>query len=170
MIRREDVYRIGKLGKAHGVKGELSMMIDDDTFDRVEAEYLILEMDGIMVPFFMEEYRFKTDDTVLVKFEDVDTQERAKQLTGTEVFFPRALAQEDETGELSYAQLVGFTIINAADKSEAGVIVSVDEQTVNIMFELTDGRLIPAAEELIDGIDIEKKEITMIIPEGILDL
>lgn len=170
MIRREDVYRIGKLGKAHGVKGELSMMIDDDTFDRVEAEYLILEMDGIMVPFFMEEYRFKTDDTVLVKFEDVDTQERAKQLTGTEVFFPRALAQEDETGELSYAQLVGFTIINAADKSEAGVIASVDEQTVNIMFELTDGRLIPAAEELIDGIDIEKKEITMIIPEGILDL
>lgn len=170
MIRREDVYRIGKLGKAHGVKGELSMMIDDDTFDRVEAEYLILEMDGIMVPFFMEEYRFKTDDTVLVKFEDVDTQERAKQLTGTEVFFPRALAQEDETGELSYAQLVGFTIINAADKSAAGVIASVDEQTVNIMFELTDGRLIPAAEELIDGIDIEKKEITMIIPEGILDL
>lgn len=170
MIRREDVYRIGKLGKAHGVKGELSMMIDDDTFDRVEAEYIILEMDGIMVPFFMEEYRFKTDDTVLVKFEDVDTQERAKQLTGTEVFFPRALAQENETGELSYAQLVGFTIINAADKSEAGVIASVDEQTVNIMFELTDGRLIPAAEELIDGIDIEKKEITMIIPEGILDL
>lgn len=170
MIRREDVYRIGKLGKAHGVKGELSMMIDDDTFDRVEAEYLILEMDGIMVPFFMEEYRFKTDDTVLVKFEDVDTQERARQLTGTEVFFPRALAQEDETGELSYAQLVGFTIIDAADESEAGVIASVDEQTVNIMFELTDGRLIPAAEELIDGIDIEKKEITMIIPEGILDL
>lgn len=170
MIRREDVYRIGKLGKAHGVKGELSMMIDDDTFDRVEAEYLILEMDGIMVPFFMEEYRFKTDDTVLVKFEDVDTQERARQLTGTEVFFPRTLAQENETGELSYAQLVGFTIIDAADESEAGVIASVDEQTVNIMFELTDGRLIPAAEELIDGIDIEKKEITMIIPEGILDL
>lgn len=170
MIRKEDVYRIGKLGKAHGVKGELSMMIDDDTFDRVEAEYLILEMDGIMVPFFMEEYRFKTDDTVLVKFENVDTQERARQLTGTEVFFPRALAQEDETDGLSYAQLVGFALINVADGSKVGVIASVDEQTVNIMFELTDGRLIPAAEELIDDIDIEKKEITMIIPEGILDL
>ncbi len=170
MIRKEDVYRIGKLGKAHGVKGELSMMIDDDTFDRVEAEYLILEMDGIMVPFFMEEYRFKTDDTVLVKFENVDTQERARQLTGTEVFFPRALAQEDETDGLSYAQLVGFALINVADGSKVGVIASVDEQTVNIMFELTDGRLVPAAEELIDDIDIEKKEITMIIPEGILDL
>lgn len=69
MIRREEVYRIGKLGKAHGIKGELSMMIDDDVFDRVDAEYLVLEVDGIMVPFFMEEYRFKTDDTVLVKLD-----------------------------------------------------------------------------------------------------
>ena len=92
MIRREDVYKIGKLGKAHGIKGEVSMMVDDDIFDRVDAEYLVLEVDGIMVPFFMEEYRFKTDETALVKFEGVDTQERAKELTGTEVFFPRELA------------------------------------------------------------------------------
>ena len=46
MIRREDVYKIGKLGKAHGIKGEVSMMVDDDIFDRVDAEYLVLEVDG----------------------------------------------------------------------------------------------------------------------------
>ena len=100
MIRREDVYRIGKLGKAHGIKGEVSMMFDDDIFDRMDAEYLVLDIDGIMVPFFMEEYRFKSQETVLVKFEGVDTQERAKELTGTEVFFPRELANEDESDVL----------------------------------------------------------------------
>ena len=31
----------------------------DDVFDRTESEYLILEVDGILVPFFMEEYRFQ---------------------------------------------------------------------------------------------------------------
>lgn len=170
MIRREEVYRIGRIGKTHGIKGELSVMIDDDTFDRVEADYLVLEIDGIMVPFFMEEYRFKSDDVVLVKFDGVDTQERARQLTGTEVYFPRALAQEDETEGLSYAQLVGFAILNAADGSKVGDIAAVDEQTVNIMFELTDGRLLPAPEELIEDIDVENKEITMVIPEGILEL
>ena len=170
MIRREDVYKIGKLGKAHGIKGEVSMMVDDDIFDRVDAEYLVLEVDGIMVPFFMEEYRFKTDETALVKFEGVDTQERAKELTGTAVFFPRELADNADDDTLSYAQLVGFTLLNAADGKAVGVVEAVDEQTINIMFELADGRLIPASEELIAGIDTEKKVITMIIPEGILEL
>ncbi len=170
MIRQEEVYRIGKLGKAHGVRGEVSMQVDDDVFDRVEAEYLVLEMDGILVPFFMEEYRFKTDTTALVKFEGVDTQERARQLTGTEVFFPREIAAADESDELSYAQLVGWQVVNAADGQRVGVIDFVDEQTVNIMFELSDGTLIPASEELIAAIDGQKQEITMIIPEGILDL
>ena len=170
MIRREDVYRIGKLGKAHGIKGEVSMMVDDDIFDRVDAEYLVLDIYGIMVPFFMEEYRFKSQETVLMKFEGVDTQERAKELTGTEVFFPRELANEDESDVLRYAQLVGFTVINNADGEAIGEISAVDEQTVNIMFELFDGRLIPASEELIADIDTEKKTITMIIPNGILEL
>lgn len=170
MIRREEVYKIGRLGKTHGIKGELSMMIDDDVFDRVDADYLVLELDGIMVPFFMEEYRFKTDDTVLVKFEGVDTQQRARELTGVDVYFPREMADSDDSDELSYAQLVGYVVRNAADGREVGEIAAVDEQTINIMFELVDGRLIPASEELIAGIDTEKREITMIISEGILDL
>lgn len=76
MIRRDEVYKIGKLGKPHGVKGEITFAITDDVFDRVDAEYLVLDIDGILVPFYLEEYRFKNDENVLVKFEDIDTQER----------------------------------------------------------------------------------------------
>ena len=88
MIREEEVYQIGKLGKTHGVKGEISFLFDDDVFDRVDTDYLILKIDGIFVPFFIEEYRFKSDSNAIVKFEDIDTQERARELTGCEVFFP----------------------------------------------------------------------------------
>ena len=167
---KDEVYKIGKLGKAHGIKGEVSMFVDDDVFDRVDAEYLILELDGIMVPFFMKEYRFKTDETALIKFEGIDTQERARELTGADVFFPREMAESEEGDELSYAQLVGYTLINANDGKDVGEIAYIDEQTINIMFELTDGRLIPASEELITDIDTEKKTITLNIAEGILDL
>ncbi len=165
-----EVYKIGRLGKAHGIKGEVSMFVDDDVFDRVDAEYLILERDGSMVPFFMEEYRFKTDETALIKFEGIDTQERARELTGADVYFPREMAETQDNDELSYAQLVGYTLINSNDGEEVGEIAYIDEQTINIMFELTDGRLIPASEELITDIDMEKKTITLNIAEGILDL
>lgn len=79
MIREEEVYKIGKLGKTHGIKGELSFLFDDDVFDRVDADYLVLMVDGILVPFFLEEYRFRSDSNAIVKFEDIDTQDRARE-------------------------------------------------------------------------------------------
>lgn len=107
---------------------------------------------------------------MLVKFDGVDTQERARELTGTEVFFPRELADETESDDLSYARLVGFTLLNAADNTAVGTISAIDTQTINIMFELADGTLIPASEELITDIDTENNIITMTIPDGILEL
>lgn len=170
MIKEQSVYKIGVIGKAHGVKGELSIQIDDDIFDRVDAEYLVLKLDGIFVPFFMEEYRFKSDSVALVKFEGVDTQERARELTGVEVYFPRELAEQDESAELSYSALVGYTLIDDNSGKPVGTIACVDEQTINIMFELEDGRLIPASEELIVDVDQQARIITLDIPDGILDL
>ena len=168
MIRREEVYKIGRIGRAHGLKGELSVQISDDVFDRVDAEYLVLEIDGIMVPFFMEEYRFKTDETVLIKFEGIDTQERARELTGIDIYFPHSLAEQSEDDELSYAQLVGYSVINAADGKAVGEIAYVDEQTINIMFELTDGALLPASEELIQEVDTTERTVKLLIPEGLV--
>ena len=169
MIRKEEVYKIGKLGKAHGVKGEISFLFDDDVFDRTDADYLVLDIDDIMVPFFIEEYRFKTDDNALMKFEGIDTQERARELTGCDVYFHRELAESDEE-HLSWAAIRGFELIDANTGKSAGRIASVDDATINILFELEDGKLIPASEELITNVDTKKQQIFINLPEGILEL
>ena len=145
------------------------MAFDDDIFDRVDADYLVLDIDGILVPFFMEEYRFRSDTVCLVKFSGIDTQQRAQELTGCDVFFPRALAEEgDEMPSL--ASLVGFEIVNDADGETVGRIAAIDDSTVNILFELENGTLIPASDELITDIDAERRTIKMNIPEGLLDI
>jgi 16S rRNA processing protein RimM len=169
MIRQEEVYKIGRLGKAHGVKGEVSFQFDDDVFDRTDADYLILDIDGILVPFFMEEYRFRSDALALVKFCDVDTQERASELTGSNVYFPRALA-EDEEGMPSLASLIGFDLVEAKDGIRVGTIATIDDSTANLLFELEDGRLIPASDDLITDINIKERTIKMEIPEGLLEI
>ena len=168
MIKKEEVYKIGRLGKSHGIKGEISFQFDDDVFDRVDADYLVLEIDGILVPFFMEEYRFRSDSLALVKFCDIDTQERASELTGCDVYFPRDLADEDDTPTL--ASLVGFDLIEASNNKKVGTIASIDDSTANILFEMEDGKLIPATDDLITRIDMQKRTITMQIPEGLLDI
>ena len=169
MIKQEEVYKIGRLGKSHGVKGEVSFQFDDDIFDRVDADYLVLDIDGILVPFFMEEYRFRSDTICLVKFKGIDTQQRAQELTGCDVFFPRSLAEEgDEMPSLS--MLVGFEIISVPDGSAIGKIAAIDDSTANILFELEDGTLIPANDNLIEMIDADQQQIKMEIPQGLLAL
>jgi 16S rRNA processing protein RimM len=169
MIKKEDVYKIGRLGKAHGVKGEVSFQFDDDIFDTSDADYLILEIDGILVPFFMEEYRFRNDSLALVKFCNIDTQQRASELTGCDVYFPRSIAEEQSEG-LSLTSLVGFDLIEANKKEKIGIIATIDDSTQNILFELEDGKLIPASIELITNIDTQHRQIVMNIPEGLLTI
>ena len=169
MIKEEDVYKIGRLGKTHGVRGEISFLFDDDVFDRTDADYLILRVDGILVPFFIEEYRFKSDANAIVKFDGIDTQERARELTGCDVYFPRSLAEGDD-GDISWSILVGFDILEAKSGKAVGRIAAIDDATMNILFELEDGRLVPASEDLITAIDQEARTITMHIPEGLLEL
>lgn len=174
MIRHEEVYKIGETGKPHGVKGEINLMFDDDVFDRVDAEYLVLDIDGILVPFFMEEYRFKSGSTALVKFCDINDKEQAAALTGRTAYFPKSLSDRDEN-DITWDEIKGFRLIdkNVYNK-EIGTIMSVDNSTANILFEVTDDNgnelLIPAAEEFILEIDTEKKEITASLPDGLLDL
>lgn len=174
MIRQEEVYKIGKIGKPHGINGEVSFMFDDDVFDRTDSDYLILLIDGILVPFFFEEYRFKGSETALVKFCGIDTKEQARELTGCDVYFARELAEGSELPPTLHS-VTGFTMVeNNCDGNPIGIITHVDDSTENILFNVMtpDGRdiLIPASEDFINDIDMEKREIRVCLPEGLLDL
>ena len=71
MIKPEDVYLIGRLTRTHGIKGEMELQFTDDAFDRGEVDYVVLLLDGIFVPFFFEDYRFKNNEAALIKFADI---------------------------------------------------------------------------------------------------
>ena len=173
MIKKEEVYKIGLFNKPHGIHGELQFTFTDDIFDSVDCDYLICLLDGIFVPFFIEEYRFRSDSTALVKLEGIDTAERARMFTNVEVYFPVKHAEEAEDGELSWNFFVGFRMEDVRH-GELGEVVEVDTTTVNTLFvvEQEDGEelLIPAQEEFIVEINQEKKLITVELPEGLLNL
>lgn len=171
MIKKEEVFKIGVINKPHGVKGEVSFSFTDDIFDRVEdCDYLILMMDGILVPFFWEEYRFKSDNVALVKFEGIDTAERAKMFTNVEVYFPKKYM--DEQNEItSWNFFVGFQV-NDVRHGALGEIVDVDDATMNVLFVIEkegEELLLPAHEEFILDLDKKNRVLTVEIPEGLLD-
>ena len=172
MIKKENTYRIGRITKAHGLKGEVVFNFEDDIFDRVECPYLICEVDGILVPFFIEEYRFKNDSSALMKFEDIDSVEQAQRLLGSEVYFENKYIEEGDAEEVSLNYFIGFTLTDT-DGHTIGRITGIDDQTENWLFEVetaTSSVLIPAHDDFITAINHQNKTIEMNLSEGLLDL
>lgn len=170
MIRSEEVYKIGVFNKPHGIKGELQFTFTDDIFDRVNCDYLICLLDGILVPFFIEEYRFRSDTTALMKLEGVDSDRQARMFTNVEVFFPKKYLDEDDNEVLTWQYFIGFRVLDK-QHGDLGEITAVDDSTMNILFYIEkDGEelLLPAHEEFIRNIDKKKREILVQIPEGLL--
>ncbi len=168
MIREDEVYRIGTITRTHGTQGEVSMTFTDDVWDRTDTDYLVLCMDGIMVPVYMESYRFRSDTVVLIKFQDYDTSEEAVELCGTQVFFPLALAQAPTENGYTWQYFTGFRV-DDVEAGTLGVIEHVEDSTANVLFQVGD-RLLPAAEELILNVDHEQRILTMQLPSGLLEL
>lgn len=172
MIRPEEVYCIGKFTRTHGVQGEMALSFTDDVFDRVDCPYLVCDMDGILVPFFIEEYRFKSNSVALIKFERIDTSEEAAIFTNKEAYFPKDYADQAEDGEYSWQYFIGFTTEDATH-GYLGELVAVDESTINTLFvvERPNGEelLIPAQEEFIEELDHDKRIIKFNLPDGLLE-
>ena len=137
MIKKEEVYKIGLFNKPHGIHGELQFTFTDDIFDRVDCDYLICLLDGIFVPFFIEEYRFRSDSTALVKLEGVDSAERARMFTNIEVYFPVKHAEEAEEEELLVPAQEEFIV--GIDQKQKLITVELPEGLLNLE-ELEDDR------------------------------
>ena len=169
MLRKEDFIYFGKFTKPHGTKGEIGIagegfLLGDD------CDFVACDIDGILVPFFFESVRPKSNDTLIVKVERMEDAEEVRYLTNREAFIPRKWVEESE--EVSLGYFIGFT---ATDRTlgHIGEIVDIDDSTMNTLFVVeNDGEeiLIPAQEELIADIDHDGQTITFDLPEGLVSL
>lgn len=174
MIAREEVFSIGRFMKPHGVKGEIALNLHNDVFAQGEYPYLVCDIEGILVPFFVSSFRYKGTNTGLVRFEGVDDEKQAHRFDGIEAYLHRSLfkGEEMEGEDYSWNFFVGFTVIDA-QYGEIGVIEDVDDDTANVLFIIRtaegDEVLIPAAEDLIEGFDEEEQVLHTQLPEGLFD-
>jgi 16S rRNA processing protein RimM len=164
-----ETYKIGTLTRTHGIGGELSMNFTDDVWDRADADYVFLEVDGIQAPFFVEGWRFRSDSVALLKFQDIDSSEDANEYVGADVYFPHSLTPEpDEDDEYTWRHFTGWQVVDA-QAGPIGIIDYVEDSTVNTIF-CVDGKLVPANEDFIERIDAKERIVYMTLPEGLLDL
>lgn len=177
MISAEHLTSIGRFGKPHGVKGELSAVVDAEVDFDADVPNIFVDMDGLMVPFFIASSRAKGSESVLLTLEGVDTQEKALPFVNKTIYVATDSIQqeydEDDNDGVYLDDLIGYRL-DDVDGSHIGTIESFDDSTENYLFGVrtVGGRsiLIPAASDLMIDIDSDAKTITMNLPEGIIDL
>jgi len=172
VISRKDILQVGSTQKPYGIKGEIIIRFRKAEYADVETEYYFLEIEGIPVPFFVEEFTYSTDVTARVKFEDVDDEIAAARYVNTDVYLPRELVKSQEEQTMAdWDYFTGFTVIDQHGV-KLGVIEEVDDSTLNVLFVVRkDGKeyLIPATEDFIVAIDEENNLIEMYLPEGLIE-
>jgi 16S rRNA processing protein RimM len=183
MIQREEIAKIGNFNKPHGIKGELSFSFTNDVFSESKNPFFICELDGIFVPFRVENSRFTSDTAALIKLKTIDSDEQARLLTNKDVYFDKKqfnagggdVARHVSTTTWDYFR--GFLLIDEIH-GEIGIISDVDDTTDNVLFVIDStaetrhatSLLIPAAEEFITHVDDDGKKIFVKLPDGIFDL
>jgi 16S rRNA processing protein RimM len=175
MIKQEDVFKIGYFTKPHGIKGEIGFVCTYPLFEQPGDLFLICETEGLLVPFFIEAYRNKTDTLSLIKLAGVDTEEAVRVFSKREAY--HLLSQKIDTGDPNASgtdrnSLLGYFVYDSA-ASLLGEITAIDESTANILWRIDrQGKelLLPAVNEWIVAVDHRKKQLTVAIPEGLLEL
>ncbi|MBN1462789.1 MAG: 16S rRNA processing protein RimM [Paludibacteraceae bacterium] len=172
MITKNEVVEVGKTVKPHGVKGEISFIFSRNNFDEENMPYFIFEIEGLLVPFFIENFRYKTTSSALVKLEGINSDEQARELCNKTIYIHQQFALKETEQELEINYFVGFEV-QEQKLGSLGKIIEVDTGTENTLFILDfDGKelLIPATDDFISSIDEKNQIIHMILPKGLVNL
>jgi 16S rRNA processing protein RimM len=108
-------------------------------------------------------------DHLILKFKGVDTISDAEKLAGAEVAIPfeqRAALAEDEVYQ---SDLVGCEVVDGAGRS-LGVVTDFEETGGTPVLRIGENLLIPFAKSICTDIDLHRKQITVSLPDGLLDL
>ena len=166
MIQANELIRIGTMRRPHGKSGELQCQMDNDYWNEAEADFLILLLDGIFVPFRVEDWRGKGADSLIFRLKGVDTEVKALRLVNAEAYMLRRDLNEEAEEMMTWQDLTGYEVLNSEHVVQ-GRVAAVDESTINTLLELEDGRLLPVHEDLIIEIDEPQKRIILDLPEGL---
>lgn len=178
MIDPASLVLAGKVNKTHGVKGELSITFAVGTPSELmnEGDCLIIDIDGLLTPFFIAAVRPRGSESLLVRFDGIDTQESASQFVGKDVYVDACLVYgEDEVseeGQLYAGQLIGYKAFDEKG-NEIGKIVDLDDSTDNVLFVLqtqTGLTFVPVVDEFIIDISTKDRVVEFDLPQGLLDL
>lgn len=172
-MNHKDHFFVGKIVKKFSFKGVLLVKLDaDDPEEFINMESVFVDLNGTLVPYFIEDIALHKTELLRIQFEDVYDEATADSLIGCDLYLPLNLLPKLTGNQFYYHEVIGFTVIDQTH-GNIGQIIGVNDQTAQALFEINyRGKeiLIPVIDEFISSVDRDNKTIRVQTPEGLLDL
>lgn len=153
-----ELFKVGKVGKTHGLKGEfkvIPMTSDINNYKRYENVIIKGEEKKIQSVKFQK-------DRVILKLEGIDSIEDAETYKNAIIEVPRDKEPELEEDEFYVRDLIGIHVFDT-DGNDLGAIYDVIETKNNDVYWIRKPKelLIPVLMDIVLDIDLDENRITI---------
>jgi len=152
------VLEVGRILRAHGLKGEVVVRFTSDREERHAAGAVVLAPDG---PITVERARLASGGDWVVKYAEIVDRASAEAMHGA-VLRAEAIADPDE---LWVHELLGSVVVDQ-DGCERGIVGEVHEGSASDLLVLDTGHLVPVT----FVVGKEPGRILVDTPDGLFDL
>ena len=157
------MLEVGRIAKAHGIKGEVLVALTGDRTERVAPGAVLQTKAGRDL---VVRYATSHQGKWIVRFEDVETRTEAEALHG-QVLLAEPLEDPDA---LFVHDLIGSTVVDAATGAELGTVEAVEANPASDLLVLagTGGQGLIPVRFIVDRDAAGRLRVD--VPEGLLDL
>lgn len=163
---------IGKIVAPFGVNGQLILqhVLGKKTQLPNISVLFIEEVKGSYLPYFVEKAQAKSNEECIIQLESIITREAAQRLCTRPVWLLEADFRK-LAGKTAPISLLGYMVVQGNEK--LGEVMEVIEQPHQVLLTINwQGKeaYIPLHAETLQAVDHAKREVTVVLPEGLLDI
>ena len=167
---------VGRIGRAHGIRGEVAVEVRTDDPGLRLAEGAVLATEPATAgPLTVAAARWH-QGRLLVRFEDCPDRDAAAELAGTLLVIDSAqLPDPGDPDEFHDHQLIGMTVLTTSGE-RVGVIGDVLHHGQDLLVVTGEGEragaqiLVPFVAAVVPEVDVAARRMVIDPPPGLLDL
>lgn len=167
------MIHIGHLIKAFGKDGTMKLALLEALKQKpFPVGYMIIEVDGQMLPYFIESI---DPDEDWIKFDEFSSPEDTRLVSDKKIFVRRrdlSHTTQNELQKKDFQALKGWRV-NDQNGQDIGTILSVDIMPMHVLLQIQHWDKtfwVPFHEELIISINEPKKVLQLDIADGLMEL
>ncbi len=160
---------VGKIVRAHGIKGSIKVYPYGDTFQfskKGDRFFVSSPPQELTLERIQPQKR-----CWILTFKEIRDRNTAEKLVGKEITLPENHLPKLDSNEYYYYQLIGMEV-KTREGEYIGVIKNIIETGANDVYVVEYEErevLIPALEDVVINVDLENNIMTVDLPEGLME-